>query len=142
MPEPGQLGPWLTENGIGSVRLQATNHDGLMLGKYLSAAKFLATAERGSQLADTAFGVDFSGDVALGWDWGRWRGEVTDVTAVPDLDTLTVDPALAALASVICDFTTSDGEPVPVCCRSMLIRLIAELGRHGLELRVAPELEF
>ena len=44
-----------------------------MLGKYLSAEKFLGAAERGVQIADTAFGVDLSGDVALGWDWGDWR---------------------------------------------------------------------
>lgn len=143
MPDPATLEPWLRENAITSVRLVATNHDGLPLGKYLSPEKFLIAAEGGSQLADTAFGVDFSGDVALGWDWGEWRGEVTDVTAIPDLATLRADPALPGLASVICDFVTAAGEPLPICGRSMLRRLAADLlDRHGLEVRIAPELEF
>jgi glutamine synthetase len=140
--ERSGLEAWVAENLITSVRLEATNHDGLVLGKYLSAGKFLDTAERGSQLADTAFGVDLSGDVALGWDWGGWRGEVTDVTLRPDLTTLTLDPALPGLGSVICDFATGDGGPVPVCGRSMLKRLVAELGDRGLEAVVAPEIEF
>ena len=64
------LAAGLAAHEISSVRLLASNHDGLVLGKYLSAPKFLSVAERGTMLADTTFGVDFSGDVALGWDWG------------------------------------------------------------------------
>ena len=37
---------------------------------------------------------------------GHWRGEVTDITAVPDLETLAVDPSFPGLGSVICDFAT------------------------------------
>ena len=92
------LADLLAANEISSVRLQATNHDGLVLGKYLSTPKFVSIAERGTMLADTTFGVDFSGDVALGWDWGSWRGEVADIRAVPDVATLTRDPALPQLA--------------------------------------------
>ncbi len=142
MPEREELGAWLADNAVTSVRLIATNHDGLALGKYVTAAKFASGAQRGFQLADTTFGVDFSGDVAIGWDWGEWRGEVTDVIVVPDLSTLVADPALPGLASVLCDFQTARREPVPVCGRGMLQRLIGELGAQGLEARVAPELEF
>ena len=83
MPDPDQLESWLRENGISSVRLEATNHDGMLLGKHLAPAKFLAVATNGTQMADTAFGLDFSGEVSLGWDWGEWRGNVADVTVVP-----------------------------------------------------------
>ena len=141
MAEP-ELASRLTAEGIESVRLQATNHDGLVLGKYLSRPKFLAIAERGTMLADTTFGVDFAGDVALGWDWGSWRGEVADINVVPDLETLTADPALPGLASVICDFCGLDSEPLPVCPRGILRRVIERLGRHGLAGAVAPEIEF
>jgi glutamine synthetase len=142
MPEPRELEGWIAEHGITSVRLIATNHDGLALGKYVTPAKFVSGADRGFQLADTAFGVDFDGDVAIGWDWGDWRGEVIDVIALPDLDTLVADPALPGLASVMCDFLTARREPVPVCGRGMLQRLVGQLSSQGLEARVAPELEF
>jgi glutamine synthetase len=143
MPDRNELESWLREHEIRSVRLEATNHDGLPLGKHLSPAKFLSVASGGAQLADTAFGLDFSGDVAFGWDWGEWRGEVTDVTVVPDLDTLLADRCNPGLASVICDFVNVAGEPLPVCGRSMLRRLVGRLrDSFGLELRVAPELEF
>ena len=143
MPDPDQLESWLQENGISSVRLETTNHDGMLLGKHLAPAKFLAVATNGTQMADTAFGLDFSGEVSLGWDWGEWRGNVADVTVVPDLNTLHADRCQPGVASVIGDFTTADGEPLPVCGRSMLKRLIERLrDGYGLEPRVALELEF
>ncbi len=132
----------LAADGTTSVRLEAVNHDGLVLGKYLSVPKFLSVAESGAMLADTCFGVDFGGDVGLGWDWGSWRGEVADIRAVPDLGTLVSDPALPGLASVICDFAGLDGAPLPICARGMLKRMIARLEGHGLSALVAPEIEF
>ena len=35
---------WLRDNAVTTVRLEATNHDGLVVGKYLSAPKFLFPA--------------------------------------------------------------------------------------------------
>jgi glutamine synthetase len=133
---------WLSANGVSCVRLEATNHDGLVLGKHMSVPKFLSTLERGSPLADTAFGVDFSGEVALGWDWGTWRGEVADIVMLPDPSTLIVDPNIDGWASVICDFTDVHGDPLPPCCRGLLKRMVARLDGLGYSASVATELEF
>lgn len=142
MDDAASVENWLSANDVSCVRLVATNHDGVVLGKHMSVPKFLSTLKRGSALADTAFGVDFSGEVALGWDWGRWRGEVADIKLVPDPATLIVDPNLEGWASVICDFTDMDGEPLPPCCRSLLKRLVARLDEHGYSASVATEVEF
>ena len=136
------LADLLAANEISSVRLQATNHDGLVLGKYLSTPKFVSIAERGTMLADTTFGVDFGGDVALGWDWGSWRGEVADIRAVPDVATLTRDPALPQLA--IGDLRL---RPPRRRAAARLPARDAEAGdrraeRPWPEAMVAPEIEF
>ena len=91
---------WLADNGIHTVRLIATNHDGLVLGKHMSVPKFLSALEKGSALGDTAFGVDPSGEVSLGWDWGEWRGEVADIMLVPDASVPAVE---------ICSDTSEEG---------------------------------
>ena len=137
-PDPER---WLADHAITGVRLIGSNHDGVALGKHVSASKFLAALEKGSTLADTSFGLDVAGDVALGWDWGSWRGEVADLVLVPDPATLRVDPARPGWASAICDFADPSGEPVPVCFRSTLKRLVAELAGQGLEVSVSPEIE-
>lgn len=142
MTDAGSADSWLSENGIDCVRLLATNHDGMVLGKCLSPPKFLSALEDGSVFADTAFGVDLGGDVAVGWDWGPWRGEVRDIKAMPDPATLTNDPAPAGWATAICDFTDLEGKPLPGCYRSLLRRMEAELERLGYQAKAAPELEF
>ncbi len=142
MPEPAELQGWVDEHETSSVRLLATNHDGLVLGKYVAAPKFASSARNGFAFADTCFGVDPGGEVALGWNWGGWRGEVTDIKIIPDLATLAVDPELPGLASVVCDFTDVAGEPLPACYRSLLRGLAGRLGDRGLAAAVAPEIEF
>ncbi len=138
VPDPER---WLADNGIAGVTLIGSNHDGVALGKHLSPAKFLSALEQGSTLADTSFGLDVAGDVALGWDWGRWRGEVADVALLPDARTLRRDPSRQGWATAICDFTGPGGEPVPVCFRSTLKRLVAELDGLGYRAVVSPEIE-
>jgi glutamine synthetase len=133
---------WLSEQDVTCVRLIATNHDGLVLGKHMSVPKFLSAVERGSALADTAFGVDPSGEVALGWDWGPWRGEVTDIMLAPDPSTLVVDPTMEGWATVICDFTDVAGNPLPPCPRGLLKRMVARLDELGFTAAVATEVEF
>ncbi len=133
---------WLTDNRISGVRLEATNHDGLVLGKYLSASKFLSVLEKGAVFGDTAFGVDLGGEVALGWDWGSWRGEVRDIKVTPELATLVKLPGGEGWASVLGDFTDLDDNPLPACYRGLLKRMLARLDGHGYSAVVAPELEF
>jgi len=142
MGDRGDIERWLSESEISCVRLVGTNHDGLMLGKYLSVPKFISTLDGGSVFADTCFGVDFSGDVAVGWDWGRWRGEVSDIKLVPDPSTLIADPSVEGWASVICDFTDLEDEALPACYRGLLKRMAARLAELGYTASAAPEIEF
>lgn len=141
MAEAGALAGRLEAEQIRSVRLLATNHDGLVLGKHLSPEKLVSALEKGTPIADTAFGVDPSGEVALGWDWGGWRGEVTDIVLIPDPSTLLAEPELPGIASVICDFTDTQRRPLPACYRSLLKRMVARLAEQGLTAAFAPEIE-
>jgi glutamine synthetase len=142
MPEGMSMEGWLDDRRISSVRLLATNHDGLVLGKYVSAPKFASSVEGGFAIADTCFGVDPGGEVALGWDWGGWRGEVIDIKLVPDPATLVEDPDQPGLASVICDFTDVRGKRLPACYRGLVGALAERLARRGETVLVAPEIEF
>ena len=142
MPDQGDVARWVEQRRIFSARLLATNHDGLVLGKYVAAGKLASSLATGFTFADTCFGVDPGGDVALGWDWGGWRGEVTDIRLAPDPATLVEDPELPGLASVICDFTDLDGRRLPACYRGLLRGLVERLAERGYSVSVAPELEF
>src|SRR5262245_29313964 len=142
MADAAPVERWLELHAISSVRLQATNHDGLVLGKYLAPSKLGSVLRSGAAVADTCFGVDVGGGVAVGWDWGGWRGEVGDIRLVPAPATLVDDPEVDGLASIICDFPDMAGSPLPACYRSLLRRLESELADRGYRTSVAPEIEF
>jgi glutamine synthetase len=67
---------------------------------------------------------------------------VADIMLAPDPSTLITDPNIDGWASVICDFTDVDGQPLPPCCRGLLKRMVARLADLGYTASVATEVEF
>ena len=138
-----ELERWLTDNDIRCVRLQSVNHDGLPLGKHVSLDGLMSAVDKGSVVSDVAFGIDFGTDVAVGWDWGTWRsGDIADIKLIPDPQTITIDPCVEGWATVMCDFASIAGEPLPVCPRSAVKRMVAKLATLGYAATTAVEIEF
>lgn len=128
-------------DGITVVRSEAVSTDGLLVGKYLSRAKFEHSLPMGHAVSDLVFGYDIAGTPQLGW-WGDWRSEcLGDIHLRPDLDTLIRVPSRPGLAACLADFVSIDGTPLPVCPRSTLKRVVERLASHGLNARAAFEIE-
>ncbi len=49
-----------------AVRLEATNHEGSLLGKNVSPAKFEAGKESGFAFADILFAIDLGNEIVFG----------------------------------------------------------------------------
>ena len=127
--------------GINVVRTEGAGIDGLMIGKYLSRAKFERSLPIGPAISDIAFGFDIAGAPQLGW-WDDWRAEcLGDIHVRPDLDTLIPDPARPGVGACLGDFVDVNGEALPVCPRSVLKNVVRRLERHGLTTRAAFEIE-
>ena len=69
-------------------------------------------------------------------------GPVGEIRLVPDLETFRVLPYAPNTGAVLTDHVQLDGEPAPVCQRSFLKRMQAQLGERGLLLRASFENEF
>ena len=124
-----------------TVRTEAVTVDGVVLGKHLRRSKFERSLPLGPALSDIALGYDIGGTPYLGW-WADWRQAcLGDVHQRPDLDTLVVGVDRPHMASVVCDIVDVDGEPLPVCSRSTLGRVVERLARNGLSARAAFEIE-
>ncbi|MEV5513259.1 glutamine synthetase [Streptomyces flaveolus] len=121
------------------VRLEATNHEGSLLGKNVTLAKFDAGKESGFAFADILFAIDLSNEVVLGDAFPDWRGNIYDIHMVPDLATLV--EWKPGLDSVIGDYWLKDGRPVPICPRNLVRRLVARLADHGCTAAAAVEIE-
>lgn len=122
-----------------AVRLEATNHEGSLLGKNVSPAKFESGKESGFAFADILFAIDLNNEIVLGDAFPEWRGNLYDIAMVPDMATLVEwKPGLDA---VIGDYWLKDGTPVPICPRNLVKRLVARLAAVGYDARVAVEIE-
>ncbi len=77
---------------------------------------------------------------------GFTRIQESDMYLKPDLDTFTVFPwrpeAGGAVARLICDVYTPEGEPFSGCPRNVLQNVLEEAKEMGYEMYVGPEPEF
>lgn len=139
---PEQAEAFLGKHGIRRVRVLGVQPDALLIGKVLTPAAFLRSIGGGVGIADYAFGTDRVGEPALGFT-ADWRSAVIgDIHLVPDLTTLLVDPSFPDMATCLADAVDAGGSPIPLCGRSLVKRLSADLAvSHGLESRFAFEIE-
>ena len=139
---PEEVGAWLDEHQITTVRTEGASLDGVVLGKHLSRAKFEHSLPRGPALSDLVFAWDIGGTPQLGW-WADFRQPALgDVHQRPDLSTIVASPNRPGMANVLVDHTTIDGTPLPVCPRVVLRGVVDQLAARGLAASSAFELEF
>ncbi|MCA0155295.1 glutamine synthetase [Tsukamurella sp. M9C] len=122
-----------------AFRLEATNHDGSFMGKNVTPAKFASGRESGFAFADVLFAIDMGTDIVFGDAYPDWRGNLYDISMIPDMSTLV--RWKPGVDSVIGDFWLKDGRPVPICPRNMVRRLIDRLAALGYTATVAVEIE-
>ncbi len=136
-----EIGERIHRDGIRWVRTDAVTLDGLVIGKHLSATKFLGSLPTGHAISEIAHGMDLGGTPYLAW-WNDWRPDALgDIVMRPDLDTFAVLPDRPNTATVLCDNVELSGDPLPLCSRSLLRRLVDELAGRGLRARAAFEVE-
>ncbi|NHE64808.1 glutamine synthetase [Rhodococcus sp. D-46] len=122
-----------------AFRLEATNHDGSFMGKNVTPAKFASGRESGFAFADILFAIDMGTDIVFGDAYPDWRGNLYDISMIPDMSTLV--RWKPGVDSVIGDFWLKDGRPVPICPRNMVRLLIDRLAALGYTATVAVEIE-
>ena len=108
---PEDLGAWLDDNAITTVRTEGLSLDGVVLGKHMSRSKFERSLPLGPALSDLVFAWDIRGDAQLGW-WADFReSALGDVHQRPDLSTIVASPNRPGMANVLVDHATIDGTP-------------------------------
>jgi len=131
----------IDEHKVRSVRIGGADLDGVYRGKRVSAEQFMSGAERGFPQCDVLFGWDIADEVIGSLPFSNWDTGFADVIMRPDLSTFAIVPWEEGCASVVCDFYTEDGEPLPIAPRFVLQRVIGEAFVSGYGAKMAAELE-
>jgi glutamine synthetase len=132
----------LERQGITRAKIGGFDLDGVLRGKYVSLDKLESALAGGFGFCDVIFGWDVSDvlyDVptVTGWHTGY-----PDAHAVLDPATLRSVPWEPGVVAMLADFRDGQGEPHPACPRSLLKRVLARAGGHGLEPKFGAEYEF
>ncbi|MDO8614821.1 MAG: glutamine synthetase family protein [Dehalococcoidia bacterium] len=135
------VGRVIEGHSVRTVKIGGADLDGVYRGKRVSAEQFLAAAAGGFPQCDVVFGWDIQDEVIGSLPYSNWDIGFGDVIMRPDLDTFAVCPWEEGSASVICDFYTEHGEPLPIAPRSVLKRVLAQAEAAGFRAQMAAELE-
>ncbi|KAN0019646.1 hypothetical protein ACTFIU_002864 [Dictyostelium citrinum] len=115
------------------VKIAGSDIDGILRGKYLDKSKFESSIKKGLGFCSVIFGWD-SSDSA--YDNVTFTGNHTgypDIGARPDVSTFRTIPWEYDVPLFLMDFIGSDGQPLPICPRSTLKKVIKKCHEHQLD---------
>ncbi len=131
----------IEEHQIDTIKIGGPDFEGIYRGKRLPVDIFLDGLEDGFLQGDVLFGWDVAEQLVPGLRFTNWDTGYPDLRMKPDLATFRVVPWEEHVATVIADFVTERGEPVPVAPRFVLRRVLERAAAMGYRAEMAIELE-
>lgn len=134
----------LDESGVRRVKLAITDIDGVMRGKYVSVDKLRSALSGGFGFCAVVFGWD-SSDVCYedaGVEFTGWHDGYPDAMVELDPATWRIIPWEDGVPLLLGHFVTPDGDPLAVCPRQLLRRVIAWGDSMGLSAMFGLEFEW
>ena len=124
------------------VQVAVTDIDGVLRGKILQKEKFLSAIETGFGFCNVVFGWD-SADVCYpDVPYTGWHTGYPDALARIDLNTGRAVPWKDNLPFFLADFVDANGEPLSICPRQVLKRVIAKCQDMGFSPVFGSEFEW
>ena len=124
------------------VKVAVTDIDGVLRGKYIHKDKFLSAVDSGFGFCNVVFGWD-SGDQAYdNTTWTGWHTGFPDALARIDLNTYRRIPWDDHVPFFLADFEETNGDPLPVCPRQLLKKILARAAKKGLKVMAGFEYEW
>ncbi len=140
--EDKELLEWLDRHHVDVIRTHATTLDGPGIGKHLRRAKFLSCLPGGHAISDMALTMDIHGSPHMTMWHHQRESNLGDFFLRPDLSTLISDGTDSSLGHCIADFTNNKGEPLELCPRSTLRKMVDAIYDLGFLIKATYELEF
>jgi len=124
------------------VKVAVTDIDGILRGKYLQKDKFLSAAEKGFGFCNVVFGWD-SGDVCYdNSTYTGWHSGYPDAQVRIDPSTHRTVPWDGDIPFFLGDFVDSRQQPLDVCPRQLLKKVLDRAKKAGYSVKCGLEFEW
>lgn len=133
----------ISDEKIHTVKIGGVDIDGIWRGKHLPVEYFLNSVWRdGTHICAILFGWDSHDELIPGLDFTGWQTGYPDLFVMPDLSTFRPVPWDPGTASVIANFTGTDGTPLELDPRRVLHNVVDLANRAGFTPQIGYEFEF
>ncbi|MCB1157240.1 MAG: glutamine synthetase [Leptospiraceae bacterium] len=139
---PEEIQKIIKESKANKVKVAVTDIDGILRGKYIHLDKFLSALESGFGFCNVIFGWDCNDLTYDNVEYTGWHTGYPDALARIDPDTYRNIPWDKQTPFFLADFYTEDGEPLYVCPRQVLKKVIRKAKSMGFEPLFGLEFEF
>jgi glutamine synthetase len=141
-PAPSEVLEEIRRAPAQKVKVAITDVDGVLRGKYVHKDKFLSAAESGFGFCNVVFGWDSSDVCYDNAEYTGWHTGYPDALARIDLTTLRRLPWEDGVPFFLADFVDAQGEPLGVCPRQLLKRVLRRAADRGVTPRSGVEYEW
>ncbi len=124
------------------VKVAIADIDGVLRGKYLHRDKFLGATKDGFGFCNVVFGWDSSDVCYDNVAYTGWHTGYPDALARVDLSTYRRVPWDDNVPFFLADFQDHAGEPLPVCPRQLLKKVVQRAEDMGFLPKIAFEFEW
>jgi glutamine synthetase len=130
------------KSGAHKVKVAVTDIDGVLRGKYIHVDKFLSALESGFGFCNVVLGWDSSDVCYDNAAYTGWHTGYPDANVRLDPNTLREVPWDNGVPFMLGDFVTETGEPLAICPRQLLKRVLGDLDEAGYSAYASLEYEF
>jgi glutamine synthetase len=124
------------------VRVAITDIDGVLRGKFMHRKKFLSAAQSGFGFCNVVFGWDAADVCYDDVDYTGWHSGYPDADAHIDLGTYRNIPWDHDVPFFLGEFVDENEDPLPVCPRQNLKKIIARAESQGYSPTFGVEFEW
>ena len=132
----------LRRSPVQKIKVAVTDIDGVLRGKVLHKDKFLSAAESGFGFCNVVFGWDSSDTCYDNSSYTGWHTAYPDALVKIDLSSYRQIPWEGKLPFFLGDFVDAQGQPLSVCPRQLLKKVLAKAGKLGFSASAGLEFEW
>ncbi len=133
---------YVSKHPSGRVKVAVADIDGVLRGKYISSEKFLSVAKSELGFCAVIFGWDMADQAYDNASYTGWHTGYPDAKVKLSLSSFRKIPWENDLPFFLGEFIDDDGNPLEICPRQLLQKIIGQANEAGFEAKCAQEFEW